>query len=89
MFRLRNTLYLFLATIFIISSYFILRQNTYAEMGSGVVFEGWQNSRLSDVPEINMDIVGDHLKGKDFKTLLETYKNSDVISSSLLAITIH
>ena len=85
--RLRNTLYLFLATIFIISSYFILRQNTYAEMGSGVVFEGWQNSRLSDVPEINMDIVGDHLKGKDFKTLLETYKNSDVISSSLLAIT--
>lgn len=83
----RNALYLFLATIFLISSYFILRQNTYEAMGYGVVFEGWQNSRLYDSPDINQDVVTDLLEGKDFRTLLAIYKNTDVISSSLIVIT--
>lgn len=85
--KARTSLYLFLATVFLISSYFILRQNTYAAMGYGVVFEGWQNSRLSDVQDVNMEIVDDFLKGKDFKSLQETYKNKGVISSSLVVIT--
>ena len=83
----RVFLYFFLTVMFLISSYFILRQNTYAVMGHAIVYEGWENSKLNLLLDQDLQTIQALLVGRDFRTLNNLYGEQSYISSSLVFIT--
>ena len=83
----KAVLYSFLTVILIVSSYFVLRQNTYAAMGQSVVFEGLSISNIEIKDNENFQNVDRLLSERDFLSILDLFKERDEISSSLSYIT--
>lgn len=82
------TLLIILGTIFLITSYFILRINTYAYMGQSIVFEGLSVSNLEIKENNNFQYIERHLIERDFLSILSLFSDRDEISSSLSFLTI-
>ena len=83
----KAVLYSFLTVLLIVSSYFVLRQNTYAAMGQSVVFEGLSVSNIEIKDNKNFQNVDRLLSERDFLSILDLFKERDEISSSLSYIT--
>ena len=84
----RVFLYFFLTVMFLISSYFILRQNTYAAMGHAIVYEGLGKLETSKLKlDQDLQTIQALLVGRDFRTLNDLYGEQSYISSSLVFIT--
>ena len=83
----KAVLYSFLTVLLIVSSYFVLRQNTYAAMGQSVVFEGLSVSNIEIKDNKNFQYVDRLLNERDFLSILDLFKERDEISSSLSYIT--
>jgi len=79
--------YSFLTTLIIVTSFFILRQNTYAYMGQSVVYEGLSISNIEIKNNDNFQYVDRLLSERDYLSILDLFEDRDEISSSLSFLT--
>jgi len=80
-------LYSFLITLITVTSFFILRQNTYANMGQSVVYEGLSISNIEIKNNDNFQYVDRFLNERDYLSILNLFEERDEISSSLSFLT--
>ena len=85
--RKRLLFYSFLITLITVTSFFILRQNTYAYMGQSVVYEGLSISNIEIKNNDNFQYVDRLLNERDYLSILNLFKERDEISSSLSFLT--
>ena len=83
----RLLLYSFLITLITVTSFFILRQNTYAYMGQSVVYEGLSISNIEIKNNDNFQYVDRFLNERDYLSILNLFEERDEISSSLSFLT--
>jgi len=83
----RLLFYSFLITLITITSFFILRQNTYANMGQSVVYEGLSISNIEIKNNDNFQYVDRFLNERDYLSILNLFEERDEISSSLSFLT--
>ena len=83
----RLLFYSFLITLITITSFFILRQNTYAYMGQSVVYEGLSISNIEIKNNDNFQYVDRLLNERDYLSILNLFEERDEISSSLSFLT--
>ena len=85
--RKRLLFYSFLITLITVTSFFILRQNTYAYMGQSVVYEGLSISNIEIKNNDNFQYVDRLLNERDYLSILNLFEDRDEISSSLSFLT--
>ena len=85
--RKRLLFYSFLITLITVTSFFILRQNTYAYMGQSVVYEGLSISNIEIKNNDNFQYVDRLLNERDYLSILNLFEERDEISSSLSFLT--
>ena len=83
----RLLFYSFLITLITVTSFFILRQNTYAYMGQSVVYEGLSISNIEIKNNDNFQYVDRLLNERDYLSILNLFEDRDEISSSLSFLT--
>ena len=83
----RLLFYSFLITLITVTSFFILRQNTYAYMGQSVVYEGLSISNIEIKNNDNFQYVDRLLNERDYLSILDLFEERDEISSSLSFLT--
>ena len=83
----RLLFYSFLITLVTVTSFFILRQNTYAYMGQSVVYEGLSISNIEIKNNDNFQYVDRLLNERDYLSILNLFEERDEISSSLSFLT--
>ena len=83
----RLLFYSFLITLITVTSFFILRQNTYAYMGQSVVYEGLSISNIEIKNNDNFQYVDRLLNERDYLSILNLFEERDEISSSLSFLT--
>ena len=83
----RLLFYSFLITLITVTSFFILRQNTYAYMGQSVVYEGLSISNIEIKNNDNFQYVDRFLNERDYLSILNLFEDRDEISSSLSFLT--
>ena len=85
--RKRLLFYSFLITLITVTSFFILRQNTYAYMGQSVVYEGLSISNIEIKNNDNFQYVDRLLNERDYLSILNLFEERDEISTSLSFLT--
>jgi len=83
----RLLFYSFLITLVTVTSFFILRQNTYAYMGQSIVYEGLSISNIEIKNNDNFQYVDRLLNERDYLSILDLFEERDEISSSLSFLT--